>query len=181
MPKFINLIDQKFGRLTVISRSENSKTGISRWNCVCECGNKTTVFSSCLKTGNTRSCGCLNFLDDRSLSSKNFIYYVYKRHAKNRSLRFLLSFEEFIKLTQQNCNYCGSPPKNFLKMKNAQEGFTYNGIDRINNNEGYVQGNIVPACWDCNWAKSDLSEEDFVLWIRKCYNHMNSNNMFEGL
>lgn len=47
----------KFGRLTVLSRSEN-KGNLTAWNCICACGNKTIVTSSNLKTGHTKSCGC---------------------------------------------------------------------------------------------------------------------------
>lgn len=176
-----NLINQKFGRLTVTSRAENSRTGMLRWNCTCECGKKVTVFSNLLKNGNTKSCGCLRGFDDKSLSSKRFIFYTYKKDAKDADKIFLLSFEDFLFLTQQNCTYCGCPPKNFFKMENGRKGFFYNGIDRINNDVGYVSGNMTAACHDCNWAKSNLSKEEFILWIKRCYNHMNSNNMFEGL
>ena len=61
MGKFIDLTRQKFGRLTVIKRVENSKNGHSRWLCKCECGNPkdVIVFGLSLKSGNTQSCGCL--------------------------------------------------------------------------------------------------------------------------
>jgi hypothetical protein len=47
-----------FGRLTVLSRA--SSVGSSgRWLCRCECGNETTVYTSSLENGKTKSCGCL--------------------------------------------------------------------------------------------------------------------------
>lgn len=49
----------RFGRLTVISRAENSRRGDARWNCVCDCGNKTVVDGRRLRNGGTKSCGCL--------------------------------------------------------------------------------------------------------------------------
>lgn len=60
MTKLKDLTGQKFGRLTVISRAENTKTGQARWNCICSCGNETIVRSAHLIDGHTRSCGCLN-------------------------------------------------------------------------------------------------------------------------
>ena len=66
MAKASNLIGQKFGRLTVIERLENTKDGQTRWLCQCECGNKTSVRISNLKNGHVKSCGCLN----RELTSK---------------------------------------------------------------------------------------------------------------
>lgn len=50
---------RKFGRLTAISRAENDKNGSARWNCLCDCGNYTTVAARDLKRGHTTSCGCL--------------------------------------------------------------------------------------------------------------------------
>lgn len=55
----VDLTGKKFGRLTVVSRAENSKGGKSRWLCRCECGNECVVHGSSLKSGNTKSCGCI--------------------------------------------------------------------------------------------------------------------------
>jgi hypothetical protein len=60
MPKCIDLTNQKFNRLTVIRRVENSNHGKSRWLCRCDCGTNTIVKSNDLRTANTQSCGCLN-------------------------------------------------------------------------------------------------------------------------
>lgn len=73
MGKKINLIGETFGRLTVESESPERKNGGSvRWVCHCDCGNQIVVSSNSLKTGNTKSCGCLNF--DRSSQKKNNTY-----------------------------------------------------------------------------------------------------------
>lgn len=60
MAKALNLIGQKFGRLTVIERLENTKNGKTQWLCECECGNKTSVIGNNLKNEHVKSCGCLN-------------------------------------------------------------------------------------------------------------------------
>ena len=54
-----DLVGFRFGRLFVISRAENIKR-LTRWNCLCDCGNKTVVYGCHLKSGATKSCGCLN-------------------------------------------------------------------------------------------------------------------------
>ena len=59
MAKAIDSIGQRFGRLTVISRAENSNAGSARWNCVCDCGGETIAAGQDLRSGNTNSCGCL--------------------------------------------------------------------------------------------------------------------------
>lgn len=48
MPKLINLIGQKFGRLTVIERDYSKKNG-TYWLCQCDCGNIISVVSGQLK------------------------------------------------------------------------------------------------------------------------------------
>ena len=52
-------IGDKFDRLTVISRAENSLSRHRRWVCECECGAIKTIREDALITKRTRSCGCL--------------------------------------------------------------------------------------------------------------------------
>lgn len=50
---------KKFGKLTVLRRSPNrAKSRHIQWECLCECGNITTVSSQHLQDGGTSSCGC---------------------------------------------------------------------------------------------------------------------------
>jgi hypothetical protein len=58
-PNIDNLIGLKFHRLTVISYY-GSNNGMSKWRCLCDCGNYSTVLRSALRQGSTKSCGCLN-------------------------------------------------------------------------------------------------------------------------
>ena len=58
MPKLIDLTGKRFGRLTVIERAPSVGCN-TMWHCVCDCGNKTIKQSSCLRKGETMSCGCL--------------------------------------------------------------------------------------------------------------------------
>ena len=58
MAEFIDITNQKFGRLLVISRGQNKGTRAT-WNCVCDCGGKITISGKKLRNGHTKSCGCL--------------------------------------------------------------------------------------------------------------------------
>jgi hypothetical protein len=59
--KFIDLMGKRFGRLMATSRVPQGDTkGAAKWNCVCDCGKKTVVVSSDLRSGHTKSCGCYN-------------------------------------------------------------------------------------------------------------------------
>lgn len=53
----MNLTGLRFGRLTVIGRSP--RKGSSWWVCRCDCGNESVTTSTNLRTGKSRSCGCL--------------------------------------------------------------------------------------------------------------------------
>jgi hypothetical protein len=57
MGKLIDMIGQKYGRLTIVERAPNVETR-ANWHCVCDCGNKTTVTGKKLRNGHTKSCGC---------------------------------------------------------------------------------------------------------------------------
>lgn len=59
MTKLEDLTGRKFGRLTVIKRVENHKSGKTQWLCRCECGTEKIIPSVYLKSGDTKSCGCL--------------------------------------------------------------------------------------------------------------------------
>ncbi len=51
---------QKFHRLTVVSFARIRPRGGAVWNCICECGAQTTATVSDLRSGHTKSCGCLS-------------------------------------------------------------------------------------------------------------------------
>lgn len=60
MNRLIDLTGQRFARLLVMERGENTARGKARWVCRCECGATTLVRASHLRSGQIRSCGCLN-------------------------------------------------------------------------------------------------------------------------
>jgi hypothetical protein len=59
MAKAKDLVEQKFGRLTVKYRVKTNKKGVY-WYCECECGGNKEVLAANLKNGNVQSCGCLH-------------------------------------------------------------------------------------------------------------------------
>lgn len=54
MGKHEDLVGQKFGLLTV-----EQYLGSSKWQCVCSCGSHSIIRTADLKSGHTKSCGCL--------------------------------------------------------------------------------------------------------------------------
>lgn len=60
-----NLAGLTFGRLFVVKRAEHG-----RWECRCKCGGLTTVRGSHLRSGRTKSCGCLRQELDRVIEQR---------------------------------------------------------------------------------------------------------------
>jgi len=54
----LDLTGQRFGKLTVVSPAENAN-GRTAWLCRCDCGREVAVKTYHLRSGHTKSCGCL--------------------------------------------------------------------------------------------------------------------------
>lgn len=54
-----DLSGRRFKRWTVISFARRNKTGMHYWLCRCDCGTEREVLSAQLRTGGSKSCGCL--------------------------------------------------------------------------------------------------------------------------
>ena len=61
MARYIDITGQKFGRWTVTNITDKrTKNRTIIWHCKCECGNEKDVDGYTLKSGQSKSCGCLN-------------------------------------------------------------------------------------------------------------------------
>lgn len=181
-----DLTGTRFGRLIVTGFNHKSKSSSGKmiyyyWNCKCDCGNECIRTYNSLKLGHTRSCGCLKLELIKELGMKhrkssgeasfNSVYRNYKRQAKSRNLEFNLNKEEFKKLTSSDCWYCGRPPSNkTVRAKYPYVGtYIYNGLDRINSSKEYSTDNVIPCCWKCNRAKSNMDFNEFLDWVSDVY------------
>jgi hypothetical protein len=57
-----DLTGRRFGRLTVLERDRTPRPDGNRrayWLCACDCGTKASASGYALRSGTTRSCGCL--------------------------------------------------------------------------------------------------------------------------
>lgn len=54
-----NLTNQRFGRLIVVKKDQNTTNRQTTWLCRCDCGAEKRVQGSNLIHGQTKSCGCL--------------------------------------------------------------------------------------------------------------------------
>lgn len=103
---------------------------------------------------------------NNNLIIKLSLVKAYQTGAKSRKLDWKVTDEYFYFLTSQLCYYCGCEPQQKTSSK-----ILYNGVDRLNNNLGYLPNNCVSCCGKCNWMKLDKTEKDFL-------GHINNINKF---
>lgn len=186
-----DLTGRKFGRLTVLGPYESDKTDQQRrWLCVCSCDLKSQVIRTTTQLCGARGscdCGCANrerlkaFWETKRRPIEEIgqyrVFLSLKSSAKKRNLSFHLSQACVAKLTPQPCFYCGTPPSHTLRVPiTAHAGpggtryigeYKYSSLDRVDSLRGYEESNVVPACWQCQVAKSDRQTTDFIGWVHR--------------
>ena len=58
MHNTVEMVGQKFGRLTVVAREGINRQRMATWRCICDCGSGRVVAGAFLRNGHTKSCGC---------------------------------------------------------------------------------------------------------------------------
>jgi hypothetical protein len=185
----IDLTGQRFGKLVVKRQLEKrGNRGQIRWECVCDCGNKHITSGESIRSGKSKSCGCLrkeappNKLKDRKLAVWKQLYNstILKRNRK-WGIDGDLSLDDFIFFSKEPCYYCGLENSNTARdIRDGREisktVLKFNGIDRSDSSKGYWSNNVVTCCKYCNTAKNTMSEKDFYKFIQRIYGHIKKNH-----
>lgn len=157
-------IGRRYGRLMVIGYAGNDNSRKSLWNCMCDCGNITTVMVSHLTCGRISSCGCLK----RELMSDRF-----STHRQCQSREYTSWCGMKYRCNNPKCEhyqlYGGRGIKVCKRWQNSFEAFLKDmgpmpkgrySIDRINTNGDYKPSN-------CRWGTDEIQAKNrrSTVWI----------------
>lgn len=62
-----DITNQRFGKLVALYPDTPDESSSQKWICICDCGNLCSIRISNLRSGHTRSCGCLQEIEYRTL------------------------------------------------------------------------------------------------------------------
>lgn len=82
MGKKVDLTGQRFGRWTVLEERHVADRRALHWLCRCDCGTERLVHGGNLRSGISKSCGCLNRERARAMGNKNAIDIAGERFGR---------------------------------------------------------------------------------------------------
>jgi hypothetical protein len=159
MPTLKDLTGHTFGRLTVLSLVSKGNRKQRYWLCHCECGETKEIAGSSLRSGLTRSCGCLfretHTTHGRTGSLELKLLISAKHRAKTSNLPFDLALSDIV--IPSHCPILGIE----LKRSNTfLERDSSPSIDQIVPHAGYTKNNFQIISWRANRFKSDATPQE---------------------
>ena len=160
------------GNLEIKGLGGTSKSGVRLYRVLCLlCGSVTDKRLQTIERA--KSCGCMQSKRDRKVVDSgrrsaegtrveiNTLMSIYKSNARKRGISFDLTYIQFETLVDGECFFCGDTGGNILRKRNYND-YIYTGIDRIDNNVGYLPSNCISCCSWCNRAKNNGTLANFV-------------------
>jgi hypothetical protein len=157
--RFKDITGMRFGRLLAVNYAGPTERGTATWRCLCDCGKIITVQGSHLRSGGTRSCGCV-----KQEMLKNGSGHC--RHRASPHHNRMREYECWVSMRQRCGNrnsksfaYYGGRGITVCERWHSFESFLADmgprpdgySIERVNNNGDYEPSN-------CKWIpKRDQS------------------------
>ena len=174
--RLIDLTGEKYGKLTVLERAKNRKK-TTMWKCMCECGELTVVSSGNLRRGTTKSCGCLARKKSSERATKHGAGYEpwygqWKAMIRRVTNPKDVAYEHYalVKNLTIDDDFVANPWAFYEEIGEFPgKGYT---IDRIDNEKGYIKGNlrwVTQAENNTNKSlyKNNKSGISGILWDKK--------------
>lgn len=152
---------EKFGNLTFVAEAGANKHGKALWKLKCDCGNDTIAIASAVRTGRTKSCGCLKRQGNR------------KTHGQRRSRLYTIWCNMKARCDNQKHpayhNYGGRG----ITYDPAWVSFTafaaavgeppseLHTLDRVDNSAGYSISNVR---WASRYVQARNSRQN--VWVQ---------------
>lgn len=156
-----NEIGNNYGRLNVLSRG-SSTNNHAYWNCICECGNLTTVRGADLRNNKIRSCGCLKNETTSKIFKKHGLsnHKLYDVWTKIKSRCYNKNDKDYKNYGGRRIKVCDEWMNDFMSFYNWSLSSGYIDkltIERIDVNNDYKPSNckFIPNCeQSLNWRRS---------------------------
>ena len=164
--KKIEMGGKVFGKLKVLHEDLSNAYKHVKWVCECECGNIKSVSGDHLRRGLIKSCGCIKELSKDGGISGDLWYTItsskVSKRSKRRSLDFDLTKEYVYTLFKEQGGKCALSGVDItLPVKWKDNTYTAS-LDRIDNDKGYVIGNVQWVHKHVNIMKNSFPQDMFI-------------------
>lgn len=181
-----NRIGETYNSLTIIQDlGVDKKCNHRMVRCLCSCGNEKVIRYFDVRTGRTKSCGCLKLTEEyRDISRRNTYKLIaegkiskidgdtefrfYLKTIKGRDKNSTLTINDLRNqwnIQHGKCAYTNIPLILATHSDANYPRYMQASIDRIDSNLGYEIENIQFVSISCNYAKNAMTHDEMKAFL----------------